>query len=336
MLIFGKIKLFYSHMERCPITGVSITVYSPPEGGRRYIYKTEVLGAVELTDVAYMEAPAVLSQENKYILAGVCRNNWLKGVQPTSINSAFLRKLRRLDIPYNFNHRADLLLQHLYNTGGKEYKKFLINTTGDASLTYSSPEEFERIMAYLEDEGWVKWDTRTPEKITISYEGVRITKEGIAKLNGIGAQTALRGGDKENLNTFIDNLESKLRSIVAKTLKRGTGKENWEDLIAGDARSALKARIRQHVDSHPGTFAQEFALLNKAIQFCDLDHLKKVIINAHWEHFQLIFRDKEKVERYLDDFGHLRHAVKHGREITALVQSAGNTAMLWLGMVVDA
>ena len=323
-------------MDHCPITGVSITLYSPPEGGRRYIYKTKVLGAVEWTDVAYMEAPAVLSQEDKYILAGVCRNNWLNDVQPTSINSAFLRKLKSLDIPYDFIRRSNLLLRHLYNSGGKEYKRLSINTAGDAPLTYSSPEEFERIMAFLGDDGRVKWDKRMPAKTTISYEGVRITKDGIAALNGTGAQTALAATSKEDPNVLIDKLESRLRGIVVETLKKGTGKDNWEDLISGDAKSALKTRIRQHVDNHPGTALQDFTLLSKAIQFCDLDHLKKVIINTHWKNFQPIFQDKGKVERYFDDFAEFRHAVKHSREITALVLSAGNTAILWLGMALDA
>jgi hypothetical protein len=66
-----------------------------------------------------------------------------------------------------------------------------------------------------------------------------------------------------------------------------------------------------------------------------LGHLKKIIINAHWKHFQPIFQNKAKVERYLDDFAEFCHAVKHARELTAMVLSTGDTAMLWLGKVLD-
>lgn len=322
-------------MDFCPITAVPITLYSPPEGGRRYVYKTEVLGVVEWTDVAYMEAPAVLSLEDKYILAGVCRNNWLNDLQPTQINSAFLRTLKNLDIPYDFESRAKLLLQHLYNSGGKEYKSFSIRTAGDASLTYSSPEEFERIMAYLKEEGWIRWEKRNPTKATIFYQDVRITKEGITLLNNTGKQSNSVNIDTENLNPLIDNLEIRLRSIIVETLTKETGKQNWEDIITGDAKSALRTRIKQHTNNHPGTNSQDFAMLSKAVQFFDVDHFKKVIINAYWTRFQSIFQDKMKVERFFDDFAELRHTIKHGRELTKLVSSAGKTAMIWLTMVLD-
>ncbi|OQP62779.1 hypothetical protein A3860_26045 [Niastella vici] len=322
-------------MDFCPITGVPITLFNLTEGGIRYVYKTEVLGLVEWTDVAYMEAPSVLSLEDTYILAGVCRNNRLNDVQPTRINSAFLRTLKNLDIPYDFESRAKLLLQHLYNSGGKEYKSLSIRTAGDASLTYSSPEEFERIMAYIKDEGWIRWEKRNPTKITIIYQAVRITKEGIAILNNTSKQASSASIDIENRNLLIDNLETRLRNTIVETLTKETGKNNWEDLITGDARSALKARIRQHTNNHPGTNSQDFAMLNKAIQFFDVDHLKKVIINAHWAHFESIFQDKMSVERFFDDFANLRHTIKHNRELTALVSASGNAAIIWITMALD-
>jgi hypothetical protein len=82
-------------------------------------------------------------------------------------------------------------------------------------------------------------------------EFIQLTKERIALINGGKAKPA-SAGDKENRNIIIDNLESRLRSIVVEILKRGTGKEIRGDLITGDVKSALKTRIRQHVNNHPG------------------------------------------------------------------------------------
>lgn len=317
--------------SRCPITGVIVTLYNAPDGRAAYVYKTGVLGEVEWTDVAFMEAPAVLSLEDKYILAGVCRNNWLKGIQPTKINAASLRNLQQLDIPYRFTDRANLLLQHLYNVGGKEYKTVTIRTHGDSPLTYSSPEEFDRILEYLHDMMWVTWKEMILTKQMTIFQDVRITKEGIAQLEGKNQNTA----PLTDLNKSIDEVEVGCRTMIVDILTKNTGKDNWEDLIFGDPKSAIRNKIKEHVESHPGASISDYVLLKDAIQFSDISHLKKTILNAHWPLFEPICKNKAEVERYFDDFAELRHPVKHNRDITEFVLSKGQTAMIWLKLVLD-
>jgi hypothetical protein len=78
------------------------------------------------------------------------------------------------------------------------------------------------------------------------------------------------------------------------------------------------------------------SLLKDAIQFCNIEHLKKIILKEkNWEFFEIKFREKDKVVQYFEQLNNARKAVKHTRELTTFVSLEGEAAIEWFGMVLS-
>jgi len=145
-----------------------------------------------------------------------------------------------------------------------------------------------------------------------------------------------KDSETSDLNKKIDKVEIKLRNIIVDILTTETGKEDFQILLTGDAKSQVKRRIEQHVAKHPNMNEKDFKLLKDAIQFCDIEHLKKTILKPeHWPYFEFKFKDKSKVEKYLDQLSEARHVVKHTRDMTNFVLFEGKAAVEWLEMVLS-
>lgn len=167
-------------MSTCPLTGKTVDMFQPG-GTMEFHYETPLTGKVIFTDIALMSAPN-LSDEEKQILAGICRNKNIKGEGPTIITSALLSKLKEQEIPYGFEERARHLLEYLYDNGGKEYKEHNFNSKDDSLITYSLPDEFNRIINYLKSEDWLDYRKVTPTFTCTFYQGVHLTKNGIEEI----------------------------------------------------------------------------------------------------------------------------------------------------------
>jgi hypothetical protein len=320
-------------MSICPLTGQNINLLQPNPSVMEFYYETLKTGKIRISDVALASAGS-LSPEEKQILTGICRNQTIKEEEPFMIKYAFFQQLNSQDIPYSFEDRAKHLLQYLYNNGGKEYRKHNLNSDKDSPITYSSRDEFERIMDFLEGESWINYDTKTPTNQCVFYQGLRISKSGIQEIENKSqkVENSIEGFKK--LNEVIDKIENKLRDIVVKVLIEGTGKEDFESLLTGEAKQQVRRRIEQFIDKHPNQTKEDFKLLKKSIQFCDIEHLKKVIIkDEYWTWFESIFQDKSKVERYFNQFSEIRHVVKHTREMTTLILHEGKAAIEWFEMI---
>ncbi|MEO6330288.1 MAG: hypothetical protein ABIO55_15245 [Ginsengibacter sp.] len=168
-------------MSTCPLTGKKINLRQPNPSVMEYYYETPKTGKVLITDVALMTAPN-LSIEEKQILSGMCRNHTIKTDEPLKIKSALLQQLRDQEIPYGFEERAKHFLQYLYDNGGKEYKSHIMDSEIDSSITYSSRDEFERIIAFLESEGWITYKSKTGTQQCTLYQDLRVTKSGIQQV----------------------------------------------------------------------------------------------------------------------------------------------------------
>lgn len=163
----------------CPLTGQTIDLYQSFDS-ISYFYETHKTGKVQFTDVAF-SAASKLSAEEKCILTGICRNRTIKGEVPIIITAAFLTQLMNQEIPYSFEERARHLLQYLYENGGKEYMSFNLNSSNDSPITYSSMDEFERILRYLESERLVQYISTRTNTCTF-YQGLSFTKVGIDEI----------------------------------------------------------------------------------------------------------------------------------------------------------
>lgn len=149
-------------------------------------------------------------------------------------------------------------------------------------------------------------------------------------------QTLSEKNKDVTLDKKIDKVEINLRALIANTLIRAFAKEDYESLLTGDEKKQIKNCIKEYVGLHPNKKEDDFILLKDAIQFCNIEHLKKIILKEkNWEFFEVKFGEKDKVARYFEQLNNLRKAVKHSREITNLISFEGEAAIEWFGMVLS-
>ena len=163
----------------CPLTGQIVELHQSVTS-ISFFYETAKTGKVHFTDVAF-QAAFNLTPEEKCILTGICRNRTIKGEPALIITAALLTQLMNQEIPYCFEERGRHLLQYLYDNGGKEYESFNLNSSNDSPITYSSMDEFERIIRYLESENFVLYKPTKTNAGTF-YQGLSLTKSGIDEI----------------------------------------------------------------------------------------------------------------------------------------------------------
>ena len=203
----------------------------------------------------------------------------------------------------------------------------------DAPITFSSQDEFERIIEYLLDNGWISYKGIFPSKQSNFYKGLRISKQRIEKIEGTFKKNEINN-DKKELNESVDNIELKLRNVVSSTLIQMTGKSNFEDLFTGEPKQQVRRRIKLHLEKHPNQDINDFKSLAKSIQFCDIEHIKAILLkDEYWNFFEPKFKDRSSVEKYFNQFSELRHTLKHTRELTDLIAFEGKAAIAWFMMV---
>lgn len=318
-------------MDICPLTGQKIKLAQPDASVAIFFYETAMAGKISISDIALMSAGS-LRDEEKRILVGICRNKTIKG-EHFIITCAFLNQLKNQPIPYSFEEKTVHFLQYLYDHSGKEYQSHDFYSDIDAPITYSSQDEFERIIEYLLENGWIRSKGIFPSKQSIFYNGLRISKEGIEKIEGAFEKNKINN-NKEGLNESVDTIELKLRNLITSTLMLETGKSNFEDLITGEPKQQLRRRIKLHLEKHPNKDSNDFKSLSEAIQFCDIEHLKAIVLkDEYWIFFKSKLKDRTSVEKYFAQFSELRHVLKHTRELTDLVAFEGKAAITWFTMV---
>ncbi len=136
--------------------------------------------------------------------------------------------------------------------------------------------------------------------------------------------------DNIDLRGELDSLKSKLRYLIVDTLTSAHSKSDFESLLTGDAKSQVRSCIKDYLGKHPNSKKEDFALLKDAIQFCNIEHLKKVIVKEdNWQLFEVKFNDKVKLIKYFEDLNEVRKAAMHNRTITKLISLEGRAAIEW-------
>jgi hypothetical protein len=133
----------------------------------------------------------------------------------------------------------------------------------------------------------------------------------------------------------VDVIEQKLRAVFVNTLETASGNKNYQDIITGKPKNDLRRRIKQHVDLHPKESIGDYDLLEDAIDFADIEHIKLIILkDTNWQYFESIFKTKAATEKYFNQLSQLRHTLKHSRKMTELVKLEGMASLEWFNQVV--
>ena len=183
-------------MNTCPLTNHEVSFHLDQSTGKRiFYYDNPVLGKIRLTESA-LRSLMLFDENEKNIVKGLIRNNADNGVTDFVVTPDMTDNINDLEIPYDFEGRARHLLQYLYDHGGKEYKSFDMDSRTDISITYSSKDEFERIIKFLESEGFIKCGKVTAGRQYSVYNGLMLTKDGIKEIE--------KGLPKMPLHSLVD------------------------------------------------------------------------------------------------------------------------------------
>jgi hypothetical protein len=313
----------------CPLTGKKVELLISDTNTSKFCYESYMTGKVCMTDIAFQSCYGLTSHE-KEILAGICRNSKIQKEESPLINQKYLQNLNNIDFPSDFLSKKNHFLNYLYNHGGKEYQKFTIDTHEDAPIIYSNSTTLEAIIDQLkEEDSFINYDKKQVTKQKTLFQNIRLTQKGITEIEGKKNYNSI-----VTINDEIDNIEIKIRETIINILKQNIPINNYELIITGDSKTQVRNRIKLFIEKHPNRKHEDFIELKAAIQFCDIDHLKKLILkDDYWAFFIEKFKDKNKTEKYFEQLTELRHAVKHNREITNLILLEGNAAIEWFNLV---
>ncbi|OPZ78600.1 MAG: hypothetical protein BWY78_00496 [Alphaproteobacteria bacterium ADurb.Bin438] len=130
-----------------------------------------------------------------------------------------------------------------------------------------------------------------------------------------------------NMNKALDEIELLLRSLIDKTLLEKIGKDYWSTSIPSDIKIKVQEKGKEHLKKNPSKTWLDLST-EDSLGFCDIMDYSNIILK-HWQLFEETFRSKFEVEKRFVAFKDFRNAVKHNREINAVLQRDGEAALEW-------
>jgi hypothetical protein len=164
---------------------------------------------VLITDIAFNAASSLIP-EQKQLIAGVCRNRTMKGMPPVEITAALINNIPQLNPIMGFEPRSRHLLQVIYERGGKEFADQNFGSNSDCPIIYSSKEEFDSAITFLEKSGWIECRLKRPTSHGTFYQGVLMTMDGIAEIEKGLPKMPMYGLVSQEIATGDDETDAKI------------------------------------------------------------------------------------------------------------------------------
>ena len=275
-------------MQDCILGREILPQNMSPILGTTYEYYEETVGNVKVTDVAYKEL--MHGDFERYIIAGITRNAYENKQEPPLITSQFINHgYKELNPPMTFNDKSQHLLKYLYDHGGNENVSFQLNSTKDFPLAYAEPEEFSRIIGFLEKNNWI--DIRKTHKIGSMasqrvFMGVELSISGINKIEEDFSEIPLIGLVEQRIKTGNVAVDEKINHAKDLFFKEGA--------TLNDKRSACEtlSYILEPLRNDLTTFfsASDVSDFFQIVNRFDIRHNKSTTINLiHEEQFDWVF-----------------------------------------------
>jgi len=134
-----------------------------------------------------------------------------------------------------------------------------------------------------------------------------------------------------NANKALDEIELLLRTLIDKTLVASVGANYWSTCVPSDIKEKIQEKVSEFLRKNPGKTWLDVSTID-SLSFCDIMDYSNIILK-NWQHFEQTFRSKFEVEKRFIAFKDFRNAVKHNREIDAVLQRDGEAALEWFSQV---
>lgn len=139
---------------------------------------------------------------------------------------------------------------------------------------------------------------------------------------------------QEERQEAIEQLETSVRDCIHDVLSHRVGDNYWKTNVPPAVRDNAEKRIEQDIGKHPDLKAEEFNLVRRRLDYVNVMDYRTIIENgANWPHFEPIFRRKQDLQNFLEQFSEYRNCVMHSRPMSELTRMGGETAMIWFESV---
>jgi hypothetical protein len=112
------------------------------------------------------------------------------------------------------------------------------------------------------------------------------------------------------------------------------GDNYWKTNIPLAVRDNAEKRIQQDIEKHPDLRPADFLPSRRKLDYVNVMDDRTIIENSsNWRHFDQIFRRKQDLQNYFEQFSEYRNCVMHSRPMSELTRMGGETAMIWFDSV---
>jgi hypothetical protein len=129
-------------------------------------------------------------------------------------------------------------------------------------------------------------------------------------------------------------MEIRLRDFIDHRLAAVLGPHYWKQAMPGDVVTYVRGLTNEYLARHPYQDQSAFAVPRRRLDFCDVSHYEKIILR-NWPQFEEYFARKDELQRHLAAYRALRNCVQHNRPPSDIEKQLGETAMKWLGRILD-
>lgn len=203
-------------IEQCPITKYGLRHENEIEVSDGHIeYDSLSIGKVKITKEAFSYLKD--KPEANWTLAGVCYHHFLKTGQRKVISMDYITKeFLNEKIPGDFESKCYEALNALYLLIGKENRELELNIATYCAIGYSNPEEFSRIIKYLDSENYVTYRKyHRMHGFQSLYMGFEVTSYGKSKAKESLPNLPLIGLVSQTIHTGNHDLDQKINHAVS-------------------------------------------------------------------------------------------------------------------------
>ena len=153
----------------------------------------------------------------------------------------------------------------------------------------------------------------------------RLLVQEIRQLCGITARV-----ESEMRDPVVNRIEIALRDYIHHTLL-AHGSDYWKRFVTSDVQKRVETAIDRYIGKTPGTKKRGFDDPRIKLDHCDVSDYAKIITSKpNWTLFAGVFKNEEETRRVLEDFREYRAAIKHNRDVDAMLDHRAQAAFLWL------
>lgn len=202
--------------QGCVLTGYEAEAFSYVGGpGSSLIqYSNAAIGVARIGAMFYQEL-VNLNKRPKPVLAGYCRQEFEAGRTPEVLTKASVDQLLgTLRYPQTLKEKATHLLQYLYEKGGKDGKRFSLQSAADYTLCYCNDAgDFDAVIAHLADKRLIENNTQSLSSSRKAHL-LRLTAAALDQLEVHLAHGPMLGLTSQEIRTGNPEWDKRIRHAM--------------------------------------------------------------------------------------------------------------------------